>query len=218
MNTNVKILIVEDEVLIANFLKNELAKEGFLNVEMAHNKTNAQKAFKQISPHIILMDINLDGHYEGIELAKEKNEQAKVIFLTAQSDINTIRKALEVTPESYLTKPIKKSDLIAAINICISKQKRETIVVKNGFKEEVVRLSEILYCKADGNYVDIFTKEHRITLRQPLNQLKKQLTNDFIQIHRSVIVNKNAIQKKTASKVYIQDKELPISRAHMFEI
>lgn len=130
MKNNSKILIVEDEVLIANFILKMLQKEGFSNLEIANDVETAKAKFNSFRPDIILLDINLEESNTGIDLAAKKNEDAKIIYLTAQNDIETIKKAIATNPISYLTKPIKKPDLLAAINLCLIKQSESKIVLK----------------------------------------------------------------------------------------
>lgn len=108
MNTSSKILIVEDEVLIANFIEKMLRKEGFSNLEIANDIKTAEVKFNTFRPDIVLMDINLEGPNTGIDLAAKKNEEAKIIYITAQNDPDTIQKAISTNPETYLTKPVKK--------------------------------------------------------------------------------------------------------------
>ena len=117
MKNEIKILIVEDEILIADFIYNMLLKEGFTKVETVNDVQSALIKFKTFQPEIILMDINVEGQNTGIKLATQKNVQAKVIYITAQNDDETIQKAIATNPETYLTKPIKKFDLLAAIQL-----------------------------------------------------------------------------------------------------
>lgn len=80
MSLNPKILIVEDEILIADYVMELLNEENFKKIEMAHDKEEAVQKMKSFLPEIILMDINLNGQNSGIEIAKLKNENARVIF------------------------------------------------------------------------------------------------------------------------------------------
>ncbi|MCB0539546.1 MAG: response regulator, partial [Bacteroidetes bacterium] len=69
-NYNLKILIVEDEVFIADFIETILNDAGYFNIQKAHNKLEAQKSITNNTLDIILMDININGKMEGIELVK----------------------------------------------------------------------------------------------------------------------------------------------------
>lgn len=208
---NVKILIVEDEIIIAEYIKELLEEESFNNISIANDKDEAINLINHFLPDIILMDINLNGINSGIELAKKA--KAKVIYLTGQYDYELMNQALETNPESYLTKPIKKNDLIAAIQLCIHHLKSNTITLKVGIESVKLNLNEILFVKSDDAYIDIQTTTKKHTIRKSLNAFLKELNNsNFVKIHRSYIINKTKITSKKATSIFIDNYEIPISR------
>jgi DNA-binding LytR/AlgR family response regulator len=218
MDSNKKILIVEDEIMIADYIFNILTKEGYKNVKMAHKQTKAEELIKNFSPEIILMDINLNGENSGIELAKTKNKEATVIFLTGQNDVGLMSRALLTNPESYLSKPIRKEDVIAAIKLSFLKKKSETVTFKDGYSIIKVNHDEILFIKSDNNYIDIQTTYKKYTIRKSLDKMMEEINSlDFVKIHRSYIVNKSKIQKKTLKSVHINQYEIPMSKSHNLE-
>lgn len=213
MNKKVKILIVEDEVLIAEFICEMLQDEGFESVEVVHDCASALHYFEQFAPEILLLDINVEGKDTGIDLAKKRNPEAKIIYITAQNDEATMLKAIETSPENYLTKPIKKIDLIAAVKLASLKSIKESVQIKDGFKEVKILLNDILYVKSDGNYIDIQTVAKKYSIRQSLDSFLLELnSNMFCKIHRSYIVNKQKITVKTSTSVFIKAVEIPMSR------
>lgn len=124
--SKIKILIVEDEPIIALNLKQVLSELGYEPCGIANNRCNTMKLLneKKILPDLILMDIYLQGPTTGIELANELKDiliNTPVIFLTANSELTTIKKASESLAYGYLIKPYKKSHLQAAIEIAIKK-------------------------------------------------------------------------------------------------
>src|SRR5687767_7181612 len=114
---NVKILIVEDEVLIAEDLKDMLSSFGMKEVQMAHDKTSALGIIQTFSPKIVLLDIRMEKETDGLEIGKllKGNPDISYIYITAHSDVAMVKKILETEPSGYITKPIKKSDLYASI-------------------------------------------------------------------------------------------------------
>lgn len=213
MENNSKILIVEDEVLIANFIEKMLQKEGFSNLETANDIETAESKFKTFRPDIVLLDINLEGPNTGIDLAGRKNEEAKIIYLTAQNDTETIQKAIATNPETYLTKPIKKSDVLAAIQLASFKNVKKYVVVKDGYDEVKLFHDDIIYIKSDNIYIDVITTSKKYTVRNSLDNFLKELNNDiFCKAHRSFIINKKKVTKKTTNAVFLSDIEIPISR------
>lgn len=209
----VKILIVEDEVLIAEFILELLTDESFKNVKTVHSKEEAIRVMNEFEPDIILMDINLNGNNSGIELSKQKNTNAAVIFLTGQYDFELRSKALDTEPESYLTKPIKQNDLFAAIQLAYLKNQVKSITVKNGSDTIKIKFNSILYVKSDGNYIDIYTINRKYSVRMQLDVfLNETKDSNFIRVHRSYIINKSKITRMNGSTAFINTIEIPISR------
>lgn len=208
-----RILIVEDSLLIAEHLLEMLKEEQFKLLKIAKNKKSALEEMATYLPDIILMDINLSGKNSGIELARNKNENATVIFITGQNDVVLMNEALKTNPHSYLTKPIKKVDVLASINLALLKSKQQSFSFKEGYDTVNIEYDSILYVVADGNYVDVITLSRKHTIRQSLHTIMSHLPADtFKQVHRSYLVNKNKIQRITASTILINNLEIPLSR------
>ena len=212
-----KILIVEDQVLIANYIKNLLNDNGLTDVELAFTVEEATDKINFKNPDIILLDINLHGKDTGILWAKEFVKNSQIIFITGQTEKETMLKAFEVNPVTYLTKPVKESDLIAAIELAKIKNKVNYVIVKNGFDELKINFEDILFLKSDKNYVDIQLVNKTITVRNTLDNFYKELDSDiFCRAHRSYVVNKSKVTEKKSSSIKINEFELPISRNFSF--
>ncbi|MEM5539756.1 response regulator transcription factor [Olleya sp. AS48] len=210
-----KILIVEDEIIIADYIEELLLEEQFTNVVIANNKETALNKMTDFLPDIILMDINLQGKNEGIELAKVKNNNATIIFITGQNDLVLMNEALKSNPDAYLTKPIKRLDLLASINLAFYKKQSQIFQFKDGYDIVNLNFSDIRYFVAEGNYVNIYTLTKRFTIRQSLMGVMDKLpTDSFKQTHRSYLVNKNKIEKVTSNTVVINGLDIPLSRTY----
>jgi two-component system, OmpR family, alkaline phosphatase synthesis response regulator PhoP len=122
-NTIYKILIVDDEPDILEFLGYNLTKEGF-RVFTATNGTEAIKQTKEINPHLIILDIMMPG-IDGIETCKEIkqfNDTAIILFLTARSEDYTQIAGFESGADDYVAKPIKPRVLISRIKALLRRQ------------------------------------------------------------------------------------------------
>lgn len=123
------ILIVEDETIIALNLKETLIDLGYTVFGMANNKCTTLEVLEQdVMPDLILMDIYLKGEVTGIELAKILHTtipSVPVLFLTANSELSTIKKASTANAYGYLLKPIKEHELKANIEVALSKNKND---------------------------------------------------------------------------------------------
>ena len=157
MNKRIKILIVEDEVLIAEFIREMLNKEGYESVGVVYDLQSAVHYIEKNEPEILLLDINIGVKDGGIELAKKRNPKVSVIYITAQNDEGTMLKAIETSPVNYLTKPIRKIEVLASIKLAIKNLKNESIVVKDSYKEIKIFYYDLLFVKSDGNYIEIHT-------------------------------------------------------------
>jgi len=210
-----KILIVEDEIIIADYIEELLLEENFKHITIANNKETALIKMASFLPDIILMDINLKGENEGISLAKCKNNNATVVFITGQHDLVLMNEALKSNPAAYLTKPIKRLDLLATINLAIYKKQSQIFQFKDGYDIVNLNFSDIRYFVAEGNYVNIYTLTKRFTIRQSLMAVMDKLPTDrFKQTHRSYIVNKNKIERVTSNAVVINGLDIPLSRTY----
>lgn len=216
---NVRILIVEDEVLIAEDLKDMLFSFGMKEIQMAHDKTSALGLIETFNPKIVLLDIRMENETDGLEIGKllKGNTNISYIYITAHSDMAMVQKIIETKPAGYITKPIKKSDLYASVNLAISRQEtnleRKTLRVKDGYAYVLIPQDEILYLESDGNYVQVISKNKKILVRQPLDSLLAELDpKQFFKIHRSYIINISKLIKYSRKEVKMQDVTLPVSR------
>ena len=117
VNSMKKIMIVEDEYIIAMSYMFALKKYGFDVSRIIDTGEEAISAFVSLNPDIILMDIKLKGPLDGIETARQILELRKlpIIFMTGNSDIETKEKALELGSVEYMYKPIDMMKLVAKI-------------------------------------------------------------------------------------------------------
>lgn len=209
-----KILIVEDEIIIADYIGELLEKEGYNNLKIAYDIEEARAFYASFNPDLILLDININGENKGIDFSTEFELKSKVIFITAQNDTATINAAIKTKPHAYLTKPIKKNDLHVAIALAISKMTDTSVIIKDGYTDVKLSYDEILYVKSDGNYIDIFTQQQKYTIRKSLESFHSELDKQlFQQIHRSIVVNTSKITEKKSNALYINNIELPMSRS-----
>ena len=135
MKSDFKILIVDDEVLIAEFLKDELIDLGYHDIVLAHNRKQAFAKIEEFKPQLILLDIRMKNEREGIEIAEEINKGVKIpfIFITAHSDKEILQHALSTKPAGYITKPFKQIDVYAAVSLVESNLEKlmDKFIMKN---------------------------------------------------------------------------------------
>jgi len=118
-NSPIKVLIVEDEFVIAANLKETLEALGYVVTGMADSLIETLTQVKQDYPDVVLMDIQLRGPQDGIAIAALLWElfQLPVVYLTGHSDRFTLKRANASRPFGYLVKPVQPTDLVMAINV-----------------------------------------------------------------------------------------------------
>lgn len=124
---NARILIVEDEALVAADLEDRLTRMGYTVAGIADNGEDALRAARENALDLALMDINILGPTDGIQVADELRRQFRVpvIFLTSHADRKTLERACATEPFGYVVKPIEETDLAAAIETALCRQRAE---------------------------------------------------------------------------------------------
>lgn len=122
-----KILIVEDERITAEDLKNTLENMGYEVTGLASSAETFYKCLNANMPDLVLMDIYLKGKKDGIELATEIKEKYKfpVIYLTAYSDSNILERAKITEPFGFIMKPFQERELHSNIEMALHKNRME---------------------------------------------------------------------------------------------
>jgi PAS domain S-box-containing protein len=208
-----KILVVEDEKIIALNVKESLESLGYVVPAIADSGEKAIEKAIQFRPDLVLMDIRLKGNIDGIQAAEQiwNSMQIPVIYVTGHSDKSTLERAKITAPFGYILKPVKEQELYVAIETALQRYEREQL------------LSAILKGMGDG--VILVNPQGRV---QFLNQVAESLTGwrqdeardrEFIEVFK--IVNEQthqpvnnpvtaALQQDTT--VYLEDRVLLISK------
>ena len=158
MNENAKIIIVEDERIVAKDIQQTLHELGYAVPEIARSGKGAVQASERLNPDLVLMDIVIDGHIDGIEAAKDIRHRLNipVVFLTAHSEESTIERAKQANPYGYIVKPYEKRELRSTIEMALHKREME---------QRIEHLNAVL--KAVRNVNQLITHENN---RQQLLQ------------------------------------------------
>jgi len=122
-----KILVVEDEAIVAESIRIKLKKMGYSVVSTASSADEAIKKTGEYLPDLVLMDIVLQGEKDGIEAARQihTNFNIPIVYLTAYSDDKILLRAKITEPFGYIIKPFKERELQVAIEIALFKHDME---------------------------------------------------------------------------------------------
>ncbi|MDR7666183.1 response regulator [Methanosarcina sp. Z-7115] len=122
-----RILIVEDEHIVAMGIKKMLKSLGYTVTGVASSGEDAISKTESTFPDVVLMDIMLKGDLDGVEAAREIRERfdVPIVYLTAYSDNNILERAKITEPFGYIIKPFDEKDLYSSIEIALHRQRKE---------------------------------------------------------------------------------------------
>jgi DNA-binding LytR/AlgR family response regulator len=241
MSEQVKILIVEDESIVALDLSMRLQKEGYEVIGIAPGSEEAVALFTEQKPDLVLMDINIKGSKDGIETARElkKIQEVPLIFLTAFSQTEYVNRAKAVNPSAYLVKPFNNDSLHTSIQIAIhnfailnkpaeikpseavkEESSKESLVlfnnyffVKHNYKFIKFAIDDLLYAESDNNYITLVTATKKVALRISLQYVAEKIKHPaLVRVHRSFIVNIKNIDSFNDEEITIGKHQVPIGR------
>ncbi len=232
MDTSVKILVVEDEMLIGAKISMLLTNLGYEVTGILPRGEDALVNVEENKPDIIILDIYLKGKIDGIETAAIlQRKNIPVIYLTANADEATFNRAKYTRPTAFISKPFKQLDLQRAIELTIIQMANtdpylskpievqeehpfiltDRIFVRYGGRMIKIMLMDILYMEADRNYTRIFCRQKEFLLSVTLKYIEEKLRIPFfMRIHRSYLVNMINIDQVLESDVMIGNKAIPL--------
>jgi DNA-binding LytR/AlgR family response regulator len=234
-STKPKILMVEDDMIIAADISIQLSKLDYEVIGISAHAEDALNVVATNRPDIILMDIVLSGDMNGIEAALlilERHE-IPVIFLTSNTDDTTFNQALAAKPFAFIAKPFQSFDLERTLKMALQRitlaqgseslstlkhpfsVMEDRIFIRENGQLVKIRFTEILFAEADRSYCKLYTQEKIHVLSVPLRTLESQLPEDkFVRTHRSFVINLEKIDaiSENYEFVTVNAKQIPISR------
>lgn len=235
-----KILIVEDDLVIAKNLEMMLKKMDYLVSGIVDSGEALLEVLQKEIPDLILLDINLAGALDGIETAQKLNVTFHIpfIFLSALSDKATLERAKITEPHAYLIKPVEGEHLRNAIEIAlynaqqrlgeetvakekVTEQPQESFFMNNHFfvksrnRLEKVYLEDVLWLEAKDIYCVIKTRKGQYVVSHTLKKLEQQFPSEsFMRIHRSYMVALDSIDAIEDNNLIINQQYIPIGKTY----
>ena len=206
----INILIVEDLESESSMMKTVLEENSFNVVAVATNAREAIRIFLQEKVDILILDIFLNGHPEGLNVAETidamPNKMRPFIFVTSSTDRRVFERAKLTNPFAYIVKPWNELELIYAIEQAIEKfygqqgslsvEEENTVIgdeylfIKKGKSLKKVHTSEIVYIEVEEKYCNIITVKEKFVILISLVKMVELLdSNKFYRTHRNFIVN-----------------------------
>lgn len=232
METPLRVLIIEDDLLMATSIEEHLIGAGYVVCEKAVSYETAVKAMKQSSPDILLVDVQLEGAIDGIATVGEllRIKWVPVIYITGNSETNTFSRAKRTFPAAFLRKPIRVRELSEQIDLAmynfyagnipgVAEQIDHTFLPTGNGYVRIIK-SEIMFVKADRNQSELFlTKEgfdrlysgkpyQAVSIRVNLGKLISYLTGNFYKLSRSLIINLDYLDRIEANQLFVGSHEI----------
>lgn len=239
MEHPIKILIVEDNVIIADDMQSMLEEIGYEIVDNVIVYEQAIEVLKNNEVDLVLIDIILASDKTGIDLGKHIRTAYNIpfIFVTSNSDRATVENAKTVKPDGYLVKPFEQQDLYTSIEIALSNFNysrkedskeiagddgdaftsnsvlKDSIFVKKQHLYYRIPFNDIQFIKADNVYLEVNTVDKKFLVRSPLKDYLGKLPNKkFYRAHKSYIVNVDHIDAINSKDIMINNTLIPISK------
>lgn len=232
-----RVLIVDDEPLARLRLRSLLDEAADPAVDIVGEAGDAQQAIDllRVRPcDLVLLDIRMPGR-DGLQLAEALRRlpsPPSVVFVTAHGS-HALR-AFELDAVDYLTKPVRRDRLQAALQrvaqrraagtpLSLTPDEEPVLVVNDRTRTLRIPLDEVLYLRAEMKYVRLQTATRSHVLDESLTELEERLGSGFIRIHRNALVARRAVRELQrraddgsdegwAVRVAPRDEWLPVSR------
>lgn len=219
----IKCIIIDDEPIARKGIKGYIEKIDFLDlVAVCEDAIQLNSVLKQQTTDLLFLDIEMP-YITGIDFLKNTVAPPKVIFTTAYEKYAIAGYEMDVL--DYLLKPISFERFLKAANKSfdyfksLHKNEETYIFVKTDSKLEKINFADILFIEAMENYAAIYLPGKKHITHSTLKALSEQLPEvDFIQPHKSYIVNINAIQSIEGNILHLSTYQVPVSKYQKEEV
>lgn len=223
-----KIYIVEDDAFTRASLVSSLEQEGYVVVGSSAVAEKALNEIVELKPAIAILDVYLGSGPDGVWIAsqlEELGQEVHVIYLTAYSDHETVERIKGTRPKCYLKKPYDLIALTVSIDLLVLNDEKQRegaqmeseymVTFHNGIKTFLLDYRNIHHVVSDGNYVRITTSDGSYFIRGNLKDILELLAGrSFVQIHRSVIVNRIFITDWNSTSALVAGTRFNIGRSY----
>lgn len=228
MTKPLKVLIIEDELMIATDIEEKLTSMGYDVIAIARNYNEAVNAIEKTLPDVVLADINLeDSTHDGVATVKEllTYHSMPVIYLTGYSEPETVQYAQETSPAAYLLKPFRTHELAIQIELAYTnstKVKKQAHSNSNSdflylpFNKGYEKLSksDVIYLQANGAYVNAYmlNEQQPKLFSMNLGYITQHFSDaNFYRLSRSLLINLDFIERVERTQLWMQSLQKPIS-------
>lgn len=210
-----KCIIIDDEELARDLLKNHIGKLDFLElVGSFENPLEAMSILKKEDIKIVFLDIQMP-EIKGTEFAKLVPPTTKIIFTTAYSE--HALEGFELNAIDYLLKPISFQRFLKAVQKIKTDVPlySDTLTIKSGYDLFKVKVDDLTHIESDSEYVLFYANGKKIMSYQSLKSLEKTLDpSQFMRVHRSFIINRSKVTGLKGRDLILSDLIIPVSDSY----
>jgi len=227
-------MIVEDEALLASMMEMQVDVLGHHLIASVTDSAKALEIFDKNTVDIVLMDININGPYDGVELTEmirsKQNQYVEIIFVTSNHDDMSFRRASRTQPAAFITKPFTEVQLQRSIGLVAQKivedspaeQDTEPSLVEQGTlfikKKNLIKkvsIADIYYLESDGRYCRVYTSSEMLLANTTLKDMMDRMPKDqFLQCHRRYVINITKVKSINVEEdmIIMEERSVPMSR------
>lgn len=222
-------LIIDDEHMAHEIIK-EYADSvpGLKLAKHCYDALEALDYLRTSRVDLIFLDLNMP-KLKGFEFLRSLSRKPRVIVTTAYQEYALEGYELDIA--DYLLKPFSFERFLKAVNkaldvdscdpsptISNGSQESESIFVYADKKHVQVRLDEIVYIEAAGNYSKFVFEDHQLLVRNKISEVPEKLNEQFIRVHKSFIVSKKHIRMIEGNRITLKDMHVPIGNFYKAQV
>jgi len=214
-------IIVDDNKMARTAVKQLIEQVDFLNLkEVCATSLEAFNYLKKEEVDLVFLDVEMPG-MTGIELVRNLKKRPIIILVTAKKDYAV--EAYELNVADYIVKPVTLSRFVTAVDrakelfesrdkkLEINEKEKDFIFVRSNSLLTKIKIKDIIYIQALGDYVNIFTADKHFAVHITLKGMEAKLNGDkFFRLHRSYIVSVDCIDNVEENTVCIGKHLIPI--------
>lgn len=212
----IRAIALDDEQIALEVIKTHAQKIPYL--ELTHTFVNPFETMDFLTKHpvdLVFLDINMPD-ISGLQFLESLKTKPGVIFTTAYSEYAV--ESYEYEAIDYLLKPFDFGRFLKAVNKAaeaLKEKSEDYLFLKEGFDHVRVALKELIYAKAEGNYVRFVCQDQQIMTRMKMAEAEALLSRDiFLKTHRSYLVNRRFIEKVERHQLWVAGHNIPVSQTH----
>jgi DNA-binding LytR/AlgR family response regulator len=216
------VLIVEDEMVIAEAIADILKHTGYKHICISESVEDAMNTIEACRPNIVLTDINLGKEKTGIDLGYQLLHRYKIpfIYITSLTSPEIVGKAKHTRPSAYIVKPFRNDDLLIAIELALFNsnnrftpiEDEQCLTIKEGKAMTHLPLRNIMWIETTGAYTTINVPNgKKRVFRLSMNEVENQVVHKaFLRIHDGYMINCSYITETHPNSIVVSGTELPV--------